>query len=165
MVDLAANDAATLERAHVLDRDIKRVCRGVRTVWIHLAGDLREFHDDRCWEVLGYDTFEEWLGSPEVGLGRRQVFQLIAVHRELVGERDVQPDALEGLEVSKVAAVLPAITRGAVTVDEALSDVETLSRTDIKAKYRGDPHAPLDAEMEPEWHDCPDCGRPHKAKR
>jgi valyl-tRNA synthetase len=52
--------------------------------------------------------------------------------------------------MEKADAVLPAIRRGEVTLEEALSDCETLSRSDVTAKYRRGrpPGAGLDAEAE-----------------
>jgi hypothetical protein len=164
-MDIAANDARTLERAAVLDRDIRRTCQGVRRVWIHLAGDLFEFHRDRCWELVGHDSFEAWLADPEIDLHPRHVYRMIQVYRELVEDRAVPIEQLESADVTKVAVVLPALKRGDVTPDEALSDASTLSRSDLQERYSGDVRAPLNAEDEPQWHDCPDCGRPHKAKR
>ena len=150
----------------MLDRDIRRCCQGIRRVWIHLAADLHEVHDNRAWEVLGHDSFEAWLADPEIDLNPRHVYRMIQVYRELVIDRRVPPGALEGAEVTKVAVVLPAIRAGTVTPEEALSDAATLSRSDLHDGYvTGNPRAPLAAENEPEWHDCPDCGRPHKAKR
>lgn len=163
-VDIAANDAQTLDRASVLDRDIRRVCQGIRRVWIHLAGDLYEAHSDRAWEVLGYDSFEAWLADPEIDLHPRHVYRMIQAWRELVVERSVPPESLEAVEVTKVSVVMPALRAGKVDVDAALSDAQTLSRSDLQERYTGDLDAPIAPENE-EWHDCPDCGRPHKAKR
>lgn len=163
-VDIAANDAQTLKRASVLDRDIRRACQGIRRVWIHLAGDLFEVHRDRSWELLGHDSFEAWLADPEIDLHPRHVYRMIQVYRELVHDGGVPVEALETADVTKVAVVLPALRAGKVDVAEALSDASTLSRSDLQERYAGDLSAPLKAETEPEWHDCPDCGRPHKAK-
>jgi hypothetical protein len=164
-VDIAANDAQTLDRAAVLDRDVRRTCQGVRRVWIHLAGDLFEVHRDRVWDLVGYDSFEAWLADPEIDLNPRHVYRMIQVYRELVEEREVPLEALEAADVTKVAVVLPALKRGDVTAEEALSDASTLSRSDLQERYSGDLKAPLDAEEEPEFCQCPTCGKSHRVKR
>lgn len=164
-VDIAANDAHTLERASVLDRDIRRCCQGIRRVWVHLAADLHEVHDNRAWEVLGYDSFEAWLADPEIDLHPRHVYRMIQVYRELVIDRKVPLGALETAEVTKVSVVLPALREGKVSAEEALSDAATLSRSDLQERYAGDPSAPLDAGQEAELCQCPTCGKSHRAKR
>lgn len=169
MLDIAAgSDDLTPEeiRASDLDRDVRRACQEIRRVWIYLAGDLYEVHHDRHWERLGFDSFEAWLADPIIDMNPRHVYRMMQVWRELVVDRGVPPEALEAAEVTKVAMVLPAIRSGQRTADEALSDASVLSRSDLHEGYvNGDSHAPLNAEDEPEFHDCPDCGRPHKAKR
>lgn len=133
-------------------------------MWIHLAGDLYEAHTDRVWEVLGYDSFEAWLAQPEIDLNPRHVYRMVQVWRELVVERDVSPETLDAAEVTKVAVVLPALRAGKTTVEDALADCATLSRSDLQERYAGNLQAPIAPEAE-DWHDCPDCGKPHKAKR
>lgn len=165
MTDLAANDRGTLERAAELEREIQIGCAFIRQAWVLLAERLYEFHRDDAWQVLGYDSFNEWLASPEIDLGYRQSMRLIESYREMVVERGISSGLLELADVTKVAVVLPAVKRGDVTAEDALADAQSLSRSDLEDKYRhSDPNAPLDPGAE-EWHDCPDCGRPHKAAR
>jgi carbonic anhydrase len=163
-VDIAANDALTHERASVLDRDIRRVCQEIRKVWIYLAGDLYEFHQDRCWELLGHDSFEAWLADPEIDMHPRHVYRMIQAWRELVVERGVTPASLEHVDVTKVSVVLPAIRAEKASAEDALADATMLSRSDLHDRYAGDLSTPIAPENE-DWHDCPDCGRSHKAKR
>lgn len=165
MTDLAANDAQTLARATELEREIRIGCAFIRQAWVMLAERLYEFHRYDAWQLLGHDSFAEWLAAPEVDLGYRQSMRLIESYREMVVERGVSAGALELADVTKVAVVLPAVKRGQVSAEDALSDAQTLSRSDLEDKYRhSDPNAPVDASAE-EWHDCPDCGRSHRAAR
>jgi hypothetical protein len=164
VADLAATDAGVVEEASRLEREILDTCLRIRATWVELAGQLYTFHEDRCWEVLGYDTFEEWLASPDIDISRRHVFKLIEAYRELVIERGVSTDALGETEVTKVGTVLPAIRRGDVSTEDALADVKALSRTDLVERYK-DPNASLDAESEPEWAVCEACGSRYKVGR
>jgi hypothetical protein len=165
VTDIATNDRGVLDRAVQLEREIQLGVRSIRAAWVLLAERLHEFHRDDAWQVLGYGSFAEWLAAPEVDLGYRQSMRLIEAYREMVVERGVSAGALELADVTKVAVVLPAVKRGQVSAEEGLSDAQTLSRSDLEDKYRhSDPNAKLDASAE-EWHDCPDCGRPHRAKQ
>jgi hypothetical protein len=162
MSDLAATDRQVLDRAAQLEREIQLGVRSIRAAWVLLAERLYEFHRDDAWQVLGYDSFSEWLACPEIDLGYRQTMRSIEAYREMVIERGVSAGALELADVTKVAVVLPAVKAGRVGAEDALSDAQTLSRSDLQEKYSGDVNGPLDAETEPEWHACPDCGRAHR---
>lgn len=164
MTDVAANDQAVVEQAHELEQKVLAQVGAIRASWTRLAGVLYMFHDDRAWEILGHATLDDWLGQPEIDLGRRHAFTLIEVWRELVIERGVSPGALERAAITKVRGVLPAIKDGTVTVEEALADCEVLSRSDLVEKYAGDPQRQIDAAAENETHACPDCGHRHKVR-
>jgi hypothetical protein len=158
----------TAALAHAVDQRIKDRIKVMRRTWIGLMGDLYEFHQGELWRDLGYAGFEAWLADPEVELERRYVYDLIAMHHQLVVERGVDPSRLQELKISKVREVLPAIRRGLVTVDEGLQDAEQLRRSDLEERYRGkssdgvtagpDTSTAVRTESEPEWRRCQCCG-------
>lgn len=141
------------KKAFATEAKIKKGVGAIRQVWIALAGYLHEFYSERMWEHLGHDKFEEWLGTPEIGLGRSQVYALIEAYEELVVKRKVEEAVLAELEATKLAVVLPALRRGEVELDEALSDCESLSRSALREKYG----KAVPAERVP-LVQCEDCG-------
>lgn len=147
-----------VERAYRLETQIKRAIDTIRSQWVPLAQGLYEFNRTQAWQALGYETFEQWLASPEIELGRRTVFGLIDAYRTLVVDRHVPPAALVDMEITKVRDVLPAIRRGHVDVEAALEDVRTLARSDLRRRYERPQEDRLDAGREPEWAMCDSCG-------
>jgi hypothetical protein len=141
------------KKAFEVETKIKKGVGAIRQVWIALAGFLHEFYTDKMWEHLGYDKFEVWLGTPEIGLGRSQVYALIEAYEELVVKREVEADCLADLEATKIAVVLPALRKGEVGLEDALADVESLSRSELRQKYG----KALPAERIP-LIECEDCG-------
>lgn len=123
------------QKAHEVESKIKTGTGAIKQVWIALAGHLHEFYTGRMWEPLGHDKFESWLGTPELGLKRSQTYQLIEVYEEFVVKRDVTQEDLAGLDMSKLAVVLPALRKGDVDLEEVLADCETLSRSALREKY------------------------------
>jgi hypothetical protein len=129
---------------------------------VALAEVLAEFHAERGWELLGYEKgtagLNTYLAEPDRGMKRRHYFRLIEMHRELREVRGVGADTLEGIEVSKVVEVLPAIRDGKVSVEEGLEDARSMGWRDLRAQYGGNGSEP---EPDPEMHECPECGRVH----
>jgi len=159
---------AAARHAYEVAQRIKGRVLALRQTWIMLAEDLWEFHQAKLWADLGYENFEQWLAEPEVELGARYVYDLLAMWQQLVVQRGVEPSRLQELQVSKVREVLPAIRRGIVTVDEGLSDASTLKRSDLEERYRGkssdgytagpDTSTEVRTEQEPQWTRCRCCG-------
>ena len=88
------------------------------------------------WRLLGYESLEEWLGDPAVGLTRTHFFRLTGLWRELVVERVVPHAGLRGVDMDKLDTALPAVKRGEVEPDEAIADAHALSRSDLQQKYQ-----------------------------
>ncbi len=141
------------QRAFKTEEKVKKGLGAIREVWIALAAYLHEFHSEKMWEHLGYDRFDDWLGSPDIGLGRSQVYASIEAYEELVVKRDVDPAVLADLEATKIGVVLPALRRGEVDLETALADCEALSRSALREKYGKQ----VGAERVP-LIECEECG-------
>lgn len=162
---------AQRDEAATVDLRVRRTVRDLRHAWVRLAEDLHAMQSG-LFRALGYDTFEEWLADPEVDIERRWAYQLSATWRELVVNLQTPPERIKQLEPAKIQEVLPAVRRGKVALDVALSDVEVLSRSDLREKYAGQlsggsahstgPDSDLDAEKSPHFAVCPACGSRYK---
>jgi hypothetical protein len=126
----------TSDEAFALQSQVVEQVAGQRSSWVALAGRLADFHAGKGWSALAMDSFNEWLGQPEISLARAEAYAMISAWRELVVEREVDVEHLARLDVSKIAVVLPAIKDGRVDLDQALSDCEVLSRSDLRAQYQ-----------------------------
>lgn len=136
-ITATAPSEAAAAAAHEIDQRIRRTVRAMKGAWVQLAGELYRFNRSGMWRDLGYETFEEYLEQPDLELRRRWVYELIGMYEQLVIERDVPAERLSELNSSKVREVLPAVRRGRVTLAQAFSDAETLSRPDLQERYRG----------------------------
>lgn len=151
----------TAEQAQIVHEQIRGGVTAIRDLWFWLAEKLHRFHQQRMWEALGYQSFDEYLATPEIDLARRTVYSLIESWRVLVVENGVEPKALHDTEASKVKEVLPAIRRGRVAALEALADARALTREDLRIRYQqqgaqlGAPHGP---NGHPGYTVCPTCG-------
>lgn len=146
-------------RAHLFQEEIIRGALTVRYAWIHMAQKLYAIRAEKLYELLGAESFHEWIATPEVQLQRSQAYALTGIYKELVVERDIPVERLQTLDPSQIAEVIPAIRKGA-DVEECLSDAQVLSRSDLRAKYRGtEPRRKHSDTML-----CPNCGTEVKVK-
>lgn len=159
---LQSGDAATeqqvVDHAHQVKEEIETECLAIRRSGVRLAGALHRAQSDRVWEPLGYESEKHWLAEPPIELSYSHARNLSKVYREVVIERGVDEERLGAIDLRKLQMALPAVKEGQVSIDEAISDAETLGRSDMAARYDGDPQAALDPGSEPEYAECPTCG-------
>jgi len=132
----AEDHQAQVNEAFALERGIKEKWVQINSVGWELAADLYAFHEKGAWGLLGYDTLEEFLAQPDLGMSRVQFFRSIQTWRDLVVVRKVSSTTLSTLNPSKVHEVRAAIMRGDVSVDDALEDAKELGQRDLREKYR-----------------------------
>ena len=153
--------------AHDTHKRIVGIVRGMREAWVSLAADLYNFFDQQMWADLGHESFDSYLADPDVEIGRRWAYELVALYRELVINRQIETATLKAIEPSKLQEVLPAMRRGQVTIRQALADAQSLSRNDIRERYsstgagrvngKPDTTTRYDATSEPQYVRCPTC--------
>lgn len=137
---LSAPSKSAQDAAHRLQERILANYRLMREVWVAIASDLYRMQApelpkrERPYHALGFDTFEEWIDQQP--FGRSWTYDLTAAYRRFVIDLAVPEERLARIEPSKVTEVLPAVRRNHVELDEALSDAETLSTSDLRRKYR-----------------------------
>lgn len=155
--------AKRAERAFELEQQVVVGCKAIRAAWIHLAAYLHEMNAERLYELLGYRTFHEWLGTPEISLSRSHAYALIGSYVEFVIERGIDPSEIQEIEATKLVETLPALRRGEIDVEDAIGDAASLSRSDLREKYRDEESGRLDAQAERPI--CPNCGARMKAAK
>jgi len=160
-------EAVLAAQAFKVSERIKQTAADIRGLWVDLAADLYLFKEGRMWEALGCSSLDEYCADPDVEIGVRHAYDLIAAYKQLVVDRGLDPSEMKQLEVSKVKEALPAIRREQVTMAEAVSDIKTLSKSSIILKYSGrasstpgvpDTKTKIETDKEPVWGVCDVCG-------
>ena len=159
---------ALVSAAFESEQRIKQAAGNIRVAWWELAEEFYDFHEAGYWSYLGYETLDEFLAQPELGVKRATFFRMTKLWRDLVVTKQLPIETLRELEPSKLREVTPAIMRGEVKPDDAFDDVNGLSFRDIRTKYRPEEQAkhgqkpddsePLDASAEPQRVQCTACG-------
>jgi hypothetical protein len=142
------------DRAFEIEQLVISGCRAIRVAWVGLASYLHEFHDGRMWELRDCSSFDEWLGTPEISIGRSHARALVEAYHELVVVREIDPERLAAADATKIVQVLPALRAGRVETEDALSDAESLSRADLRERYGSGKSGGSKSKLE----QCATCG-------
>lgn len=134
-------------------------------LWRHVDPELRSW--DEYVEVY---RFGDWARGKQFALiGQVRDFILRSLGEDAPDEPAALSDWLDKPQVttlmervsrpgwSKAEIVRPAVRRGLVALDEALTDAEALGRKDLVRKY-----APLIEERKPQVRSCYDCVNLHR---
>ena len=162
MTDLAQRQQEeTSTRAFHLQEEIKACAQAVRIAWVQMAERLYHFTEQEMWRDLGYESFKSWCVQ-ELDVGPRHAYQQIDLWKTLAVERGATPKQLAKVGLGKAKEVVPAVRRGLVTLDEALSDAEVLTRDDLAEKYRkvtlGERGFDVKKAADPDFFVCQSCG-------
>jgi len=115
----------------------------------NLAIMLKINRDRRYYKTLGYETFEEYLGTPEISLSRGYVYKLIKNYELWVQKYHVSLAKLNEIDSEKLYLAGMIATKD--NYNEWLEKAKTLSRSDIKSLIKGEEY---------EYKvTCPFCGR------
>lgn len=93
---------------------------------------LNDYHID-----LGFNSFTEWLSSPDIDFAPRTAFMFMDLHQTYIEDYEFTPDSLSDIDYSKLHKILPII-RGKDTdvVDEWVNKAKVLRRADLAREVR-----------------------------
>jgi hypothetical protein len=159
LVPRASREELEAREAHLAQERIKTIVRAMRRSWIELAGHLYHFHQHRYWKALGHDSIGDWLADPDIDIQWRYAYEMIQIYRIWIDKRDME-DRVRELPVSKLQVVSGAVEKGRIDPEEALADVESLSRGDLRERYNGlsTIEDKLEATEETAYFRCHACG-------
>ena len=98
--------------------------------FLELAFFLKTNHDEKFYQVLGYDSFREYLGTPEIGLSRSYAFKLIRCYEVWVEKYNIKVEELQDIDVEKLY-IATTLIKGE-DYEERLEQARTLSRSDLR---------------------------------
>lgn len=99
--------------------------------WLELCGRLKEIRDKGMWEGR-WDSFEDFLHDPQMGLDKGSASKMITIHEKFVIEYKMAPERIANAGGwSKVAEILPAV-KDKKSAEEWLSNAASLSKSDLR---------------------------------
>ena len=105
------------------------LCRAnIQAGFLMLARLLKENRDDGLWKLLGHDSFEGFLGSPEVGFSRAKAYGLIHLYELYVGKLGVEERELLEIGTAKLLMVANVVENDK---EGWLGKAKALSKSDL----------------------------------
>lgn len=106
--------------------------------FLALGEELYWFEEEKHYKQLGYNTFEEYVNSPEVNIGRSSAFMLKGIYQTYILELKVQPVGLLECGIAKLENARSYVS--VETKEEVLAQASTLSKYDfskwLKQRFR-----------------------------
>jgi hypothetical protein len=141
MTDLAKKEEAVI--AHKNYEDTVVLKGAIARDFVTLGRLLKECLDNSYWKILGHDSFEAYVATPEIALSRSYAYQVVKLFKVYVEDMGLSEGDLTRIGPSRLIAMLPWATdwRGENGGD-LMSDAEHLSLSDLSEKYgRGGGHS------------------------
>lgn len=114
------------EKIIVLKQDI-----GIR--FLMLAHLLKTNRDLSLYKFLDYDTFEEFLGDPDVSMKRSKAYGLIRQYELFVEKLGYSEEVLAGIGTSKLRVIIPVVESDP---EEWIGKAKALSKSDLITEVR-----------------------------
>lgn len=121
---------------------------------LRLASLLVLSHKNKYYKTLGYNTWESYLGTPELSMSRFFAFKLMRVYEIWVEKFGINPSLLD-IDIEKL--YLSSLMANQDNYEEVLEQARVLSRSDVQRLRSG-------KEYEPRYKmvTCPKCNHEFK---
>lgn len=100
-----------------------------------IAEILKKIQDNEYYENLGYDSFSDYVQSPEVGFHLRTAYYYIDIYETFILEKGFSPEELMDYSYDKLRKLLPIIKKEKDT-EEVMDKALALKWVDFEKNYK-----------------------------
>lgn len=137
MTDVELSVAEQADLAEANRRDIVSAQMNIQGNLLVLGAKLKDNRDLAYYKLLGYDTFEEFLGSPEIAFGRSKAYDLIHIYELYILKLGVPKADLLEAGTTKLLLVAPQIEQDETRSAEWIGKAKSLSKSDLRQEIQG----------------------------
>ncbi len=101
--------------------------------FVHLGRLLKESLDNAYWKLLGHDSFEAYVATPDIALSRSYAYQVVKLYRVYVEQMGLGEETLTRIGPSRLISMLNAAPN--YCPETIVMDAENLSLSDLADKY------------------------------
>jgi hypothetical protein len=117
------------DRAYANHTLLSELCQRGELYDLEKGRVLYEIHQDKQFQVLGYDTFDAYIAQPELGMSRSTAYLYKDLWKTYVVELQVQPEELVGVGVANLRKIKAHTTKE--NVRDLLNLASQLSKSDL----------------------------------
>lgn len=142
-----------------LNQKIIELKKEIEGNFIKLGAYLKEIRDKNLYKILSYETFEEYLGQPELSMNRSTVYSIIGVYEDFMcNQSDIKIEEIKEIGYSKLSRIRQF--KSDPNFEEWIAKAKTLSLSDLGAEIRETkgitPKITAETTIE---ITCPHCGK------
>jgi hypothetical protein len=129
------------DRAEIAEQNRQDIiaCQiNIRGNCLILGRRLKENRDDGLWKLLGHDSFNDFLGSPEIAFKRSKAYDLIRIYELFSLKLGVSDAEILDIDRTKLLLIAPKLEKDPTLRDELLSKAKYLSKSDLRDEIGGD---------------------------
>lgn len=134
MTDTEETAILTADKAHSNYEKTIQARANIEGNFIVLGLLLQESQKDSLYKFIGYDTFNEYLGAPELGFKRSTAYRLISLINLYVDKLKVPAVRLIGVGSTKLGAISKVVEND---VEGWLNKAEHLSKSSLDEEISG----------------------------
>ena len=135
-------------------QELKEVRKYATVLFLEQGRLLTVIQSEKHYEMLGYETFTEYLGSPELSISERSAYRSMLAYRLKI-EMGLDEGKMIDAGISKLQMIAPHLEKD--NKYELLNMATTLSRGDLRIRLG----QMFNGDGEPEWCQCAACGHRH----
>ncbi len=99
-----------------------------------MAEGLSPIKENEEWRDLGYNSWTDFLRSPEVDISERKGNRLVGIYEDLIQQHQLPPERLSKIDQIKLDYMRSVVDED--NKDELLASAESLSREDFRKEIR-----------------------------
>lgn len=96
---------------------------------------LTENKRNGLYKLLGHNTFESFLGTPEISFHRTTAYKHMKIYSEFIEYYKLSQKDLQDIDLDKLYLILPIIDKN--NIQDWLEKARTLSRSDLRIAIQG----------------------------
>ena len=159
------NSIQRAENAHQLHQNIVDTKKDLTGNFLRLAYLLKVANSNKVHKKLGYDTWEQYLATPEISVSVSMASRLINIWDEFVVKYKIKSDELLGIDLSKLTEILPVIKKldKKEEVKDWLEKAKQLGILDLKLEKKEYLTGNTTGDCKHDWYEkstyiCDKCG-------
>lgn len=129
---VSTDDLVDTERAMAVHKHVLELKRRTAMNFLDLGKAFAEIKTKKLYEAFSCETFEEYLGTPELSFDRSTVFALIRIFETYVMKLGMPEKDLVDIHWSKLHKIAPVVT--VANAEDMLEKARTLSRSSLQVE-------------------------------